>query len=277
MNPAIGDKADQVDHWEINNQYLTKKVFPAAKPDEINPTEISDNIQLYQHQLVGLENTINNFLKKTIFPGGFASPISSVNLADYTIYLGADENAEEDLEYKVNTFFPLIRFAKTQFGYKRLSTIPLFETATCFNIQWTRFNKIGVPDTLLSVGQLVNNPKVVGEDGVHFTSTIPRTEDCDCVEVDPADKNAVLKQTSFSPLKNNIVTLLFTVYVDPFAENTLVDEKGELLNVPHLLELNFLTTFFFDYEKGDKKLNPAFVCPQPRHSGNTFFERAFGI
>jgi hypothetical protein len=67
------------------------------------------------------------------------------------------------------------------------------------------------------------------------------------------------------------------VYVDPFAENTLVDEKGELLNVPHLLELNFLTTFFFDYEKGDKKLNPAFVCPQPRHSGNTFFERAFGI
>ena len=268
------DENHNIPCWKVSNKYLNKKVYP--KSSDSNDSErgrVGNNLELYHQQLIVLEKTISNFSNLTAFSGGFASPVTSINMADYIIYLGIDENAEENLDYITPTVFPLVRFAKTQFSKKKLTTVPLYETATCFNVPWNRFNKIGIPDVLVSVGQIINNPKVEGENGVGYVSSIDSSNPDVC---------AVLKQCSFSPLKSNVVSLLFTVYVDPFVENTLVKDD-KLVNVPHLLELNFLTTFYFNYDKSckddsdDTLYNPSQVVPQPIHTGNSLFQKAFGL
>lgn len=254
-------RSDSGEKWDVSNDYIKKTV------------KVVDNLDLYNNQIDVMETAVSNFLKKTVFPGGFASTTSSFDMNKYFVYFGTDGYSEKNLKSKVNTFFPLIRTMKTQFSEERLATIPLYEVATCNHVTWNRYNKIGIPDALISVGQIIRYPPVSGSVGVGYGRPITSVtngsspidiggESEDEVSV---DVNAIIEQTYFNPVRTNIVSLLFTVYVDPFANSI---SSKDLIKVPHLLELNFLTTFYFDFDENNDKYNPALSCPPLEKPGD---------
>ena len=239
-------KNDHIHHWKTSEDVLPfKKVFFSGT----NHDEIANNFDFWNKQIFVMDKIISHWASKTSYSGSFASSSVSLNMEEYDILFN-DSSYDSYIKYKTNTCEELLRILKAE-SEEPLISIPKYESATCFNIPWNSFNKRTLMDLMVSVSGINNSPKVKPREGKNYISTLSKDDQSD-PDYSPDDfAYTVYETVNFKA--SNYVRILNNVFIDAFEP---ID------GVPTLLQLVFLTDFFFEMKQDgdDEDAKPLTGC-----------------
>lgn len=268
LNPEYGS----IKKWKICNPTNDYKRVIYAGPS--NNTSISNNMELYIQQLMGMEKSIRCWCSQYLYPSGFATQAINHDMSKYSVFLGKSKNGSQNAR-QFHSCYELIKNLKNSVNKNNLKSIPRFEAIDCKNLQWTNYNKFTDTAVIDTVEQIVNPTVRTKEtdplyfDDVKFNNNYYNSIDNCCWSTDPDDPcgntglqkhfdcvgengydactnnaNAITFFPFLTTTANNFVNLQHVVYVDPFKENETV-----YCEEPVLLKLIFNTQFYYNYEK----------------------------